>query len=74
MKDKVTDSQSSIPIGKPIANYEMYIVNKESQLCPINEPGELYIAGTGLAAGYLNQPEKLPKHLFPIYFQLSQGS
>ncbi len=68
VKDHVKDSQSSIPIGKPIANYEMYIVNKEGQLCPINEPGELYIAGTGLAAGYLNQPEKTAEAFVPHFF------
>ncbi|QDQ01127.1 amino acid adenylation domain-containing protein [Lysinibacillus fusiformis] len=73
VKDKVTDSQSSIPIGKPIANYEMYIVNKESQLCPINEPGELYIAGTGLAAGYLNQPEKTAEAFVPHLFSVEPG-
>ncbi len=64
----IKDNQSSIPIGKPIANYEMYIVNKDGQLCPINEPGELYIAGTGLAAGYLNQPEKTAEAFVPHLF------
>ncbi|MFF5996607.1 amino acid adenylation domain-containing protein [Lysinibacillus sp. KU-BSD001] len=54
----ITDMQSSIPIGRPIANYEMYVINADEQLCPVNVIGELYIAGAGLAAGYLHQPEK----------------
>ena len=45
-----------IPIGKPIANTQVYIVNKNT-LCGIGVPGELCIAGDGLARGYLNRPE-----------------
>lgn len=68
----LTDIQSSIPIGKPIANYEMYVVNTEEQLCPINEIGELYIAGAGLAAGYLHQPEKTAEVFVPHLFKPDQ--
>ena len=39
-------------------NYEVYIVNEENQLCPINVPGEIYIGSVGLSKGYLNQEEK----------------
>lgn len=66
--DEVPESLVNIPIGKPIANYEMYIVNTKGQLCPVNEPGELYIAGVGLAAGYLNQPEKTAEAFVPHLF------
>ncbi|KOS62277.1 amino acid adenylation domain-containing protein [Lysinibacillus agricola] len=69
VKDEIKDTQTSIPIGKPIANYEMYIVNKDGQLCPINETGELCIAGAGLAAGYLNQPEKTAEAFIPHLFK-----
>ncbi|WKL01118.1 hypothetical protein Q0F98_30725 [Paenibacillus amylolyticus] len=34
----------NIPIGKPIHNYKVYIVNEEQQLCPAGVPGEVYIA------------------------------
>jgi surfactin synthase thioesterase subunit len=46
-----------IPIGKPIDNIQLYIVNPHLQLQPIGIPGELCIAGAGLARGYLNNPE-----------------
>jgi amino acid adenylation domain-containing protein len=46
-----------IPIGKPIDNTKLYIFNKDNQLQPVGIPGELYIAGDGLARGYINQPE-----------------
>lgn len=68
VKDEVKESQSSIPIGKPIANYEMYVVNPDGLLCPINEPGELCIAGVGLAAGYLHQPEQTAIAFVPHLF------
>ena len=46
----------TIPIGKPISNTQIYIIN-DSSLCGIGIPGELCIAGDGLARGYLNRPE-----------------
>jgi amino acid adenylation domain-containing protein len=51
-------SSDNIPIGKPIANTAVYILNKDNlQLQPVGVPGELCIAGDGLARGYLNSPE-----------------
>jgi tyrocidine synthetase-3 len=44
-------------IGKPIANHEVYILGPNREVQPIGVPGELCIAGEGLAAGYLNRPE-----------------
>ncbi|MGD2089761.1 MAG: amino acid adenylation domain-containing protein, partial [Candidatus Aminicenantes bacterium] len=50
------DGQGSIPIGKPLANIRLYILDRFVQLQPIGMPGELGISGAGLARGYLNQP------------------
>jgi len=50
-------TKPSIPIGSPIANTQVYILNPDLQLVPIGHPGELYIGGDGLARGYLNQPD-----------------
>ncbi|PFT30920.1 non-ribosomal peptide synthetase [Bacillus cereus] len=49
---------SSIPIGKPIANSEVYVVSPFNTLCPSGVVGELFIGGDGVANGYLNQKEK----------------
>ena len=48
---------SSVPIGKPIQNTRLYILDNNANPCPIGAPGELHIGGAGLARGYLNQPE-----------------
>ena len=46
-----------IPIGRPIDNCRIYILDAGQQLAPIGVPGEIYIGGAGVARGYLNQPE-----------------
>jgi amino acid adenylation domain-containing protein len=46
----------SVPIGKPLANVTVYILNKNTQLQPVGITGELCIGGAGLARGYLNRP------------------
>jgi thioesterase domain-containing protein/acyl carrier protein len=48
---------SSIPIGRPMANGGLLALDRYMNLCPVNIPGELHIAGDGVAAGYLNNPE-----------------
>lgn len=50
-------SQPEIPIGKPIDNVQVYILDQYLQSMPIGVPGELHIGGLGIARGYLNQPE-----------------
>ncbi|MCP4134083.1 MAG: amino acid adenylation domain-containing protein [bacterium] len=51
------DDYSNIPIGKPMPNEQVYILDKNKQLTPLGVPGELHISGDGVSRGYLNKPE-----------------
>ncbi|MCU0290223.1 MAG: non-ribosomal peptide synthetase, partial [Acidobacteria bacterium] len=54
---RVTADAGNIPIGKPVANTQVYILDSDNYLQPVGVAGELCISGDGLARGYLNNPE-----------------
>jgi amino acid adenylation domain-containing protein len=53
----VREDGSSIPIGRPISNTQVYILDAQREPVPIGVVGELYVGGAGVALGYLNRPE-----------------
>ncbi len=58
----------SIPIGRPIAETQVYVLNPRRELLPIGVLGELYVGGSGLARGYLNRPELTAERFVPHPF------
>jgi amino acid adenylation domain-containing protein len=60
----VPQTAITIPIGRPLSNTKVYVLDHHMNLVPIGVPGELYIGGDGIARGYLNRPE-LTAERFP---------
>ena len=59
----------SVPIGLPIDNIQVYVLNAQLQLLPVGVVGELYLGGEGLARGYLNKPDLTAENFVPNPFK-----
>ncbi|MRH42710.1 amino acid adenylation domain-containing protein [Aquibacillus halophilus] len=71
--NELPEGVASIPIGKPISNDCVYILDKFLQPVPIGVAGEIYITGEGIARGYLNKPELTNEKFPPDPFILAKG-
>jgi acyl-coenzyme A synthetase/AMP-(fatty) acid ligase len=70
----VEEKATTIPIGKPLTNTQVYVVDAYMQLLPVGIPGELYIGGTGLARGYISNPELTAEYFIPDPFSQEPGA
>lgn len=62
------------PIGRPIDNFQLYVLDKDWQAVPIGVPGELCVGGVGLARGYLRRPALTAEKFIPDPFSGKRGS
>jgi amino acid adenylation domain-containing protein len=64
----------TVPIGRPIANTQIYVLDQTGEPVPVGMPGEIYIGGVGLARGYLNSPELTAEQFLPHPFSQVPGA
>ena len=58
ISDPLDVKRRSVPIGKPLANLQVYVLDEQSRLLPVGVPGEICIGGIGVGEGYWKNPEK----------------
>jgi amino acid adenylation domain len=65
---------TNIPIGRPLANMRMYVLDQALSLVPIGIPGELYVGGVGVGRGYIHEPARTAETYVPNPFSVEPGS
>ncbi|MEO0405800.1 MAG: amino acid adenylation domain-containing protein, partial [Cyanobacteria bacterium P01_A01_bin.135] len=63
-----SEAAATVPIGRPISNTQIYLLDAQSRQVPPGIPGELHIGGVGLARGYLNRPDLTAERFIPNPF------
>ena len=65
------EALTDVPIGRPVANTRMYVLDAQKRPVPIGVPGDLYIGGIQVGAGYWNRPERTAAAFLPDPFEAS---
>ena len=67
------EGRATVPIGRPIANTRMYVIDESNNVAPTGTRGEIYIGGAGLARGYYNEPAMTAEKFLPDSFSEKGG-
>jgi amino acid adenylation domain-containing protein len=68
------ETGATIPLGRPITNTQVYVLDRRMQVIPMGVTGELYIGGAGLAIGYIGQGEQTAERFVPHPWSLQAGA
>lgn len=71
---EVSENAATVPIGRPISNTQVHILDKDLVPLPLGIPGEMYIGGPGVAMGYLNRPDLTREKFIPDPFSKESGA
>jgi amino acid adenylation domain-containing protein/non-ribosomal peptide synthase protein (TIGR01720 family) len=64
---------ATVPVGRPLRNFHIYIVDAQMRLCPIGVPGEVCVSGPGVGRGYLNDPARTAAAFIEDPFRAARG-
>jgi surfactin family lipopeptide synthetase C len=68
------DDVTTLPIGRPVSNTQVYVLDRFGDLLPVGVTGELYVGGAGLASRYLNRPSLTAERFIPDLFSGRSGA
>jgi amino acid adenylation domain-containing protein/FkbM family methyltransferase len=69
-----TTGLATVPLGRPLANMQVYVLDDRGQLLPTGVAGEIYIGGAGVTRGYLNRPALTAEKFLPDCYSAKPGA